>query len=223
MNFSCYPPVNIEIQAWSSWLKTYYEMIRQLLNIGSYHYPPEFYSCWHNYEMRWSFLEWHLLLFSHCHIWLFATSLTVAHQAPLSSTVSWSLLRFMSIELVMLSHHHYLVPLLSPFAFDLSQHQGLFQWVGSLHQMANVWGASASATVLMNIQGWFPLGLTGLISLLSKGLSRVFSNTIIQKHQFFWHTAFFIQFSHLYMTTGKKTIASIIVFYRVTLRRVNMW
>ena len=47
-------------------------------------------------------------------------------------------------------------------------------------------GASASASVLpMNIQGWFPLGLTGLISLQSKGLSRVFSSTKIQKRQFF--------------------------------------
>ena len=47
-------------------------------------------------------------------------------------------------------------------------------------------GASASASVLpMNIQGWFPLGLTSLLSLQSKGLSRVFSNTIVQKHQFF--------------------------------------
>ena len=47
-------------------------------------------------------------------------------------------------------------------------------------------GASAWASVLpMNIQGWFPLGLTGLISLQSKGVSRVFSNTTVQKHQFF--------------------------------------
>ena len=47
-------------------------------------------------------------------------------------------------------------------------------------------GASASASVLpMNIQGWFPLGLTGLIALLSKELSRVFSSTTVQKHQFF--------------------------------------
>ena len=47
-------------------------------------------------------------------------------------------------------------------------------------------GASASVSVLpMNIQDWFPLGLTGLISLQSKGLSRVFSNTTVQKHQFF--------------------------------------
>ena len=67
-------------------------------------------------------------------------------------------------------------------------------------------GASASASVLpMNIQGWFPLGLTGLISLLSKGLSRVFSNTTVQKHQFFG-TFFIVQLSHPYMTTG-KTIA----------------
>ena len=47
-------------------------------------------------------------------------------------------------------------------------------------------GASALASVLpMNIQGWFPLGLIGLISLLSKGLSKAFSSTTIQKHQFF--------------------------------------
>ena len=47
-------------------------------------------------------------------------------------------------------------------------------------------GVSASASVLpMNIQYWFPLGLTGWISLQSKGLSRVFSNTTVQKHQFF--------------------------------------
>ena len=66
----------------------------------------------------------------------------------------------------------------------------------------------ASASILpMNIQGWFPLGWTGWISLQSQGLSRVFSNTTVQKHQFFWHSAFFtIQLSHPFMTTG-KTIA----------------
>ena len=47
-------------------------------------------------------------------------------------------------------------------------------------------GVSASASVLpMNVQDWFPLGLTGLVSLQSQGLSRVFSNTTVQKHQFF--------------------------------------
>ena len=68
-------------------------------------------------------------------------------------------------------------------------------------------GASASASVLpVNIQGWFPLGLTGLISLLSKGLSRVFSSTTVQKHQFFSTQPFLWSNSHIpYMTTGKTT------------------
>ena len=81
-------------------------------------------------------------------------------------------------------------PLLSssPFAFNLSQHQGLFQWLFTLGDQRI--GASDSASVLpVNIQ-WifrkvdFPLWLTGLISLLSKGLSRVFSSTTIWNHQF---------------------------------------
>ena len=77
---------------------------------------------------------------------------------------------------------------LSPPAFNLSQHQGLFQESRLLKipSGGQSIGASASASVLpMNIQGWFPLGLTGLISLQSKGLSRVFSSTTVQKHQFF--------------------------------------
>ena len=77
-----------------------------------------------------------------------------------------------------------------PQSFPASQ--GLFQWVRSFPVSwlfpsgGQSFGASASATVLpMNIRGWYPLGLTGLISLLSKGLSRVFSRTIVQKHLFF--------------------------------------
>ena len=74
----------------------------------------------------------------------------------------------------------------SPPTFNLSQHQDLFQWVSQLHQVAKSTGDSPSASVLpMNIQGWFLLGLTGLISLLSKGLSRVFSSTTVWKHRFF--------------------------------------
>ena len=75
-------------------------------------------------------------------------------------------------------------------------------------------GASASASGLpMDIQGWFPLGLTGLISLQSKGLSRVFSSTTVQKHQFFdaqpslWSSS-----QHPYMTTGKTTALTIWTF-----------
>ena len=68
-------------------------------------------------------------------------------------------------------------------AFNLSQRQGQGQIFASGGQSI---GVSALASVLsMNIQDWFPLGLTGLISMPSKGLSRVFSNTTVQKHQFF--------------------------------------
>ena len=68
-------------------------------------------------------------------------------------------------------------------------------------------GALVSASVLpMFIQGWFPLGLTGFISLQSKGLSRVFSNTIVQKHQFFGTQISLWSNSHMgTWTTGKKT------------------
>ena len=65
-------------------------------------------------------------------------------------------------------------PLSSPsLAFNLSQHQGLFQWVSSSHQVAKLLELQLQHQSFqwMNIQGWFPLGLTGLISLLSKGFS----------------------------------------------------
>ena len=79
-------------------------------------------------------------------------------------------------------------PLLSPspLAFNLPQHQGLFKSVSSSHQVGQSIGVSASASDLpMNTQDWSPLGWTGWISLQSKGLLRIFSNTTVQKHQFF--------------------------------------
>ena len=77
---------------------------------------------------------------------------------------------------------HPLSSLSSP-APNPSQHQSLFQWVSSSHEVARV---SALASFLpMNTQDWSPLEWTGWISLQSKGLSRVFSNTTVQKHQFF--------------------------------------
>ena len=78
-------------------------------------------------------------------------------------------------------------PLLSPSlpAFNLSQHQG-FSSELALHIRWQRIGVSASTSVLlMNTQDWSPLGWTTWISLQSKGLSRVFSNTTVQKHQFF--------------------------------------
>ena len=74
----------------------------------------------------------------------------------------------------------------SPPSFNLSQHQGLFRWVSSSHQVGQSIGVSASTSALpKKIQDLFPLGWSGLISLQSKGLSRVSSNTTVQKHQFF--------------------------------------
>ena len=105
------------------------------------------------------------------------TSRTEARQASLSSTVS-CLLKFMSIELVMLSNHLILCCplLLLPSIFPSIM---VLEVLGST-------GASVSASVLpMNIQGWFSLGLTSLISLLSKRPSKVFSSTTGWKYQIF--------------------------------------
>ena len=73
----------------------------------------------------------------------------------------------------------------SPPAFNLSQHQGLSQWVSSLHQVAGVLELQPQSVLPMNVQDWLPFGLTGWISSQSRELSRVYSNTTVQKHQFF--------------------------------------
>ena len=100
-------------------------------------------------------------------------------------------------------------PLLSPSspAFNLSQHQGLFQWVSSLHQVAKVLEFWASASVLpMNIQDWFPLG-NWLDHLAVQGTFKSLLQHHSSKASIFWCSAFFIvQLSYPYMTTG-KTIA----------------
>ena len=139
-----------------------------------------------------------LAVFAHSVTSYSLTPWNAAHQASLSTTNSWSLLKLMSIESVMPSNHLILYcPLLLP-SFNLSQHQGFFQWVDSSHQGGQSIGASASASVLlMNIQGWFPLGLTGFISIKSKGLSRVFSSTIVWKRQFFGAQPFLWSNSHI--------------------------
>ena len=119
------------------------------------------------------------------HVWLFVTPWTAACQASLSITNSWSLLKLISIESVMPSNHLIICQLLSSClqSFPASGSFPVSQFFASGGQSI---GALASASVFpMDIQGWFPLGLTGLITLQSKGLSRVFSNTTVQKHQFF--------------------------------------
>ena len=118
-------------------------------------------------------------------VWLFATPWIAARQASLSITNSWSSLRITSIESVMPSSHLILCrPLLllpqslpASESFPMSQ---LFTWGGQST------GISASASFLpKKSQGWSPSEWTGWISLQSKRLSRVFSSTIAQKHQFF--------------------------------------
>jgi len=138
------------------------------------------------------------------HARLFATPWTAEHQASPSFTVSQSLLKFTSIKLVMLSNHLILCCplLLLPSIFHCVRVFPVSQLFASGGQSI---GASASASVLpMNIQDWFPLGLTGLISLLSKGLKNTFQHN--SKASILRCSAFFmVQFSHLCMTT-RKTI-----------------
>ena len=133
----------------------------------------------------------HFLFFSlfsvqlSCSVQLFVTPWTVAHQASLSFTNSQSLLKLMSIKSVMPSNH---LILCHPCLFLLSILPSIrvFSNESALHIRWPIIGVSASASVLpRKIQGWFPLGLTGLISLQSKGFSRILSSTIVQKHQFF--------------------------------------
>ena len=118
------------------------------------------------------------------HVRLFVTPWTAVCQASLSITNSQSLLKLMSIVLVMPFNHLILCqPLLLPSIFPSIR---VFTNKSVLCISGQRIPVSASASVLpMTIQDWFPLGLTGLISLQYKRLSRVFSNTTIQKRQFF--------------------------------------
>ena len=134
------------------------------------------------------------------HVRLFVTPWTAACQASLSFPSSWSLLKFMFNELVMLC---YLT--ISSSAALISFSLQSFSASGSfpMSQFFASGGQStgASASVLpMNIHGWFPLGLTGLISMQSQGLSRVFSSTI-WKHQFFgtWPSVWSNSYIHTWL------------------------
>ena len=119
------------------------------------------------------------------HVRLFATPWTAALQASLSITNSRSPPKLMSTESEMPSNHLVLCRplLLQPSIFPSIR---VFSNESALHIMWPNIGVLASKSVFpMNTQDWSPLGWTGWISLQSKGLSRVFSNTTVQKHQFF--------------------------------------
>ena len=118
------------------------------------------------------------------HILLVVTQWTAAWQAPLSAALSRSFLKFMSIESVVPSNHlilgHPALPCLQSFPASGSLPM---RWLFTSGGQST--GASTSASVLpINTLGWSPLGLTGLVSLQSKGLSRVLSSTTIWKYRF---------------------------------------
>ena len=130
------------------------------------------------------------------HVQPFVTPWTAACQASLSITNSWSLLKLMSVESVMPPNHLILCcPLFHPPSICPSIR--VFSSESVLHiRWPKYWCSSFSISPsnehsglisfrMENIQDWFPLGWTGWISLLSKGPSRVFCNTTVQKHQFF--------------------------------------
>ena len=113
------------------------------------------------------------------------TPRTAAHPSSLSVTLSWSLFKLMSIESVMPPNHLILchpllfLPSIFPSIRVFSNESALrIRW-------PKYWSVSFSISPSNEYQDWFPLVLMGLISLQSKGVSRVFSNTTVQKHQFF--------------------------------------
>ena len=118
-------------------------------------------------------------------VWLFATSWTAVHQASLSITNSQILLKFMSIKSVMPSNH---LILCHPLLFLPSNFPSIrvFSSESFVHiRWPNYWSFSFSGSLFNEYSGLLSLGLTGWISLEFKGLSRVFSNTSVEKHQFF--------------------------------------
>ena len=119
------------------------------------------------------------------HVRLFATPWIAACQASLSITISQSSLKLTSIKLVMPSSHLILchpLSLLPPIPPSIR----VFSNESTLRMGGQSTGVSAVASFLpKNTQGWSPLEWTSWISLQSKGLSRVFSNATVQKHQFF--------------------------------------
>ena len=137
------------------------------------------------------------------HVWLFVTPWTAVCRASLSITNSQSFLKFMSIVSVMPSN--YLIfchPLLLPSIFPSIK---VFPNESSLHSSGQSFGTSTLASVLpVNIKDWSPLGWTGWISLQSKRLSRVFSNTTVQKHQLFGTQFLYSPTLIPNMTTGKS-------------------
>ena len=149
-----------------------------------------------------------MLLFSHSFMsdFLRPHGLHATHQASLSFTISWSLLKFMSIESVMPSNY---LSSITPFSSCLQYFpaSGSFPMNQLFTSGGQSIGASASASVLpMNIQCWFPLGLTRLISFAVQGTLKSLLQHHSSKASILWPSAFFIVQLLQVWITG-KTIA----------------
>ena len=153
---------------------------------------------------------WFVVFFSSVqslsHVRLFVTPWIAAHQASLSinNSPEFTQTHVHRVRDAIQPSHPLSSP--SPPARNPSQHQSLFQWVNSSHEVAKV--LEFQLLLPKNTQDWYPLEWTGWISLQSKELSRVFSNTTVQKHQLFGAQLSSQSNSHIHTwpTTG-KTIA----------------
>ena len=135
------------------------------------------------------------------HVQLFATPWTAACQVSLSIIVSLSLFKLMSIESVMsLNHLIHCCPFSCP---QLSPASGPFPMI-QLFASGGQGIIFSASVLLMNIQGWFPLGLTYLISMVSMGFSSVFSGNTTQKHQFFGAQSSLWSSSHIHTWLPEK-------------------
>ena len=116
-------------------------------------------------------------------VWLFMTPWTATRQGSLSLSISQSVPKFMSTALVMPTSHLILWCALLLLLNFSSIRDCSNESTASGDQ--NIGASAASSVLSMSIQGWFPLRLASLISLLSRGLSGVFSRTTVGRHQFF--------------------------------------
>ena len=152
--------------------------------------------------LLWEYLKTLVFVQSLSHVRLLMTPWMAARQASLSITNSQSLLKLISIESVMPSNH---LILCRPFLLLISVFPSIrvFSNESALRSGDQSTGTSTSASVLqVNTQGWFPLGLTGLSFLLSKGLLNLLQHNMkvsIRRCPAF----FMVQLLHLYVTTGK--------------------
>ena len=143
------------------------------VNFGSFHFS------W-NLLFHFAVVVWSL-----SHVQLSETPWTAACQASLSFTISCRLLKLMSIELMMPSNRLSLCHPLLLLPSIFSSIRVFYNELACHIRWPKYWSFSFSIVILMNIQDWFPLGRTGLISLLFNKLSRVFSSTTIWKFHFF--------------------------------------